>query len=104
MKLLLPQPNHTTRSVAAIFLLLIIWILPVKVYSQQDAGYDEISVTLNVQRLGSVEIAAVIKDGEAYLPVTDLFDFLQVKNSRSASEDSITGFFIHPGSLYIIDA
>jgi hypothetical protein len=99
----LPEPYYLTRTVAATVLLLIIWLLPVKAFAQQDPGYDEISISLNVQRLGNAEIAAVIRGGEAYLPVTELFDFLQVKNSRSASADSITGFYMDPKSAYIID-
>ena len=68
-----------------------------------DDPYDDISVTFNVQRIGSCEIPAIIHGESAYLPIKEVFDFLKIKNSLSSDLDSITGFFINPKSVYIVD-
>ncbi len=66
-------------------------------------GYDETSVFINVQRIGGMEIPAVIKNRQLYLPVTNVFDFLKIKNTPSIELDSITGFFIDQAAVYTID-
>ena len=65
---------------------------------------EEISVTLMVKRLGSTEIPAMIDGRTIYLPVQAVFDFIKIKNTRSATNDSITGYFIDARSPYLIDA
>src|SRR4051812_41455211 len=54
-------------------------------------GYDETSVFINVQRVGGMEMPAVIKNRNVYLPVTNFFDFLKIKNTASIDLDSVTG-------------
>jgi hypothetical protein len=66
-------------------------------------GYDETSVFINVQRIGGVEMPAVIKNRMVYLPVTNVFDFLKIKNTPSLDLDSVTGFFIDPTAVFCID-
>lgn len=68
-----------------------------------EEEYEEILLTLNVQRIGSIEIASMIYKEEAYLPVKDLFDFLRIRNIPSPDFDLIQGFFIEPLSSYVID-
>lgn len=65
--------------------------------------YDEILITLNVPRIGNMEISAVIYEEVAYLPVKELFDFLKIKNTVSADLHSVEGFFIDPKATYLID-
>ncbi len=65
--------------------------------------YDEISVFLEVPRVGGGEISAVIRGEELFLPVTDLFDFLKIRNVPSSGLESISGFFINPEAKYEID-
>lgn len=86
------------RSIVLFFLL----TFPSVANSQIQNDYDEISVTLNVPRIGSWEMPALIKGQSAYLPVKELLDVLQIKNSAS-NADSITGFFINPKAAYLID-
>ena len=64
--------------------------------------YDEISVFVEVPQIGGTEIDAVIKGTELFLPVTDLFDFLKIKNTISQDMESVTGFFITPDATYSI--
>ncbi len=84
-------------------LVLIALIVPFRGYAQQEDAYDEVSVFFNVPRVGGADIPAVIKDEVLYLPVTDVFDFLKIKNTLSPGRDSITGFFLNPESSYLID-
>ena len=73
-----------------------------KIFAQDLPEYDEISVFLEVPLVGGGEIAAVIKDQNLYLPITDLFDFLKIRNVPSAGLESISGFFISPEATYSI--
>ncbi|MEO5995383.1 MAG: hypothetical protein ABIN89_01710 [Chitinophagaceae bacterium] len=77
----------------------------VVVTQERDKEYndDEILITLNVPRIGSVEMMAYIYGEDAYLPVKDLFDFLKISNTLSAGLDSVYGTFINPASTYVVD-
>ena len=68
-----------------------------------SSDYDEMQITLNVPRIGSIEIPAVIYGETAYLPVKDLFDFLKIRNNLASDRRSIQGFFMDPRSIYNID-
>ena len=87
--------------VVGMFLLLSIFSTPV--FSQDEPEYDEISVFLNVPRVGGIELPAVIVDETVFLPVSDFFSFLKIRNIASAEFDSITGFFLNQESSYVID-
>ena len=89
------------RCLIILFLLGLITAVPVK--AQDELPYDETSVYLKIPLLGTSEIDAVIRDGEVYLPVTNLFDLLKIRNVPSADMDLITGFFISPEATYTID-
>lgn len=82
--------------------ILLFILLPTIGFCQQD-NYDEISITLNVQRIGSTEIPALIYEQTAYLPIKEVFDYLKIKNTESMSMDSVEGFFINPKAIYLID-
>lgn len=72
------------------------------VSAQDLSDYDEISVYLEVPGVGGGEISAVIKGEELFLPVTDLFDFLKIKNDPSQDLESVSGFFIDPQATFSI--
>ncbi|SFW76547.1 hypothetical protein SAMN05661012_04373 [Chitinophaga sancti] len=63
----------------------------------------ETSIFLVVQGIGGTEIPALVNGDTAYLSVSDLFDFLKIKNTLSPSGDSLTGFFIQEKDTYLID-
>jgi len=65
--------------------------------------YDEILVYMNVQGVGNVQIPAAIRNESAYLSITDIFGFLKIRNNASAGMDSVSGFFITPQALFVID-
>ncbi len=70
--------------------------------AQQQPGFDEISIFINFPLVGGKEIAAVINGQELFLPVTDLFDFLKIRNVPSPDLETISGFFISPDAKYVI--
>ncbi len=74
-----------------------------KAAAQSNHEYEEVSVNLNVQRIGEIEIAALIRDETAYLPVGDVFDFLHIKNVVSVKMDTVSGSFMNPQAKFIID-
>ncbi len=86
-----------------IFIGFLTFLSGISCFAQEEQAYDEISVFLNVPNVGSGEIDAVIKGNEVYLPVTDLFDFLKIRNIPSPGLETITGFFIDQEASYSID-
>jgi hypothetical protein len=70
--------------------------------SQETQDYNEIAVYLEIPKVGGGEINAVISGEELFLPITDLYDFLKIKNIPSRGLDSITGYFINQQARYII--
>jgi len=84
--------------------LLFCFFLPAMAFSQeQQQDYEEISVTLHIQQLGNVEIPALVKEKEVYLPLNELFDYLKIKNNCSKDFDSVSGFFITQDAGYLIN-
>jgi hypothetical protein len=67
------------------------------------SGYDETSVFINVQRVGGIDMPALIHGSVVYLSIVDVFDFLKIKNTSSPDRDSVTGFFIDPNAAFVID-
>ncbi|MEO5683528.1 MAG: carboxypeptidase-like regulatory domain-containing protein [Chitinophagaceae bacterium] len=65
--------------------------------------YDEILVFMNVQGVGTVQISAAIRNETAWLSITEIFDFVKIRNTASPGLDSIAGFFITPQALFLID-
>jgi hypothetical protein len=71
-------------------------------FAQTDfPDYDELSVEMNIPRLGTYEIPIAIKGEDAFLPVTTLFDILKIKHEIDG--DILSGFIIHPDSTYTIN-
>lgn len=70
-------------------------------YAQENLPkYDELSVEMNVPDLGTIEIPIAIKGQDAYIPVKELFDYLKIKNEKTAN--GVEGFIINPDSTYQI--
>jgi hypothetical protein len=73
------------------------------VHAQEQAEFDEFLIFLDIQRIGSTEIPAVIYQDQAYLPVTDIFSFLKIRVVWSQDFDTISGFFISQEAPYSIE-
>ena len=65
--------------------------------------YDEVLITVNVARIGSIEMPAVVYKEAAYLPVKLLFDYLKIWNTTSSDLRLVEGFFINPATKYSIN-
>ncbi|WP_349318554.1 hypothetical protein [Chitinophaga sp. MM2321] len=63
----------------------------------------ETSVFLVVQGIGGIEVPALVSNDSAFLSITDVFDFLKIRNMLSPSLDSVQGFFITEQAAYVID-
>jgi hypothetical protein len=101
----LESSRHTSATLTGYFTFfaILIFLIPCgRISAQKVPEYDEISVFLDVPRVGGGDISAVIKGQELYLPVTDLFDFLKIRNVPSPGLESISGFFINPEATYTI--
>jgi hypothetical protein len=72
-------------------------------WANDEPAYDEITIYVTMQGVGSVEIPAVIRDEVVYLAVANVFDFLKIRNTLSPGMDSLSGYFIHPQAVYLID-
>mgnify|MGYP001766493289 CR=1 FL=1 len=72
-------------------------------FSQDEVyDFDELSVFLSIPRVGSAEVPAAIKNSEAYLSVTDLFNYLKIKIDYTPGFDEVTGFIVSPDAQYKI--
>lgn len=63
---------------------------------------DQVSINLNVQQLGSIDISSLIVDEHAYLPVKELFDFLRIRNAFSDDFNTVQGSIIDPKATFEI--
>ena len=79
-------------------------MVPGSAVAQQDEPqFDEIIATIKGESIGTAEIPALVIGNKIYLPVTDLFNFLTIKNSLSASGYAISGHIMNPRDVYTIN-
>lgn len=79
-------------------------LLPLGTLGQEVTEYDEISVYFKVQGIGGTEIPAAICGQQAYLSLTDVFNFLKIKNISTSQFNSVEGFIIKEEATYLVDA
>ena len=79
------------------------FLSPLTAAAIDEPAYEEITVYMNSPGLGGTDLDVVIKGKEAYLSITELFEFLKIKNKISANQDSISGFFITQNNNYLIN-
>ncbi len=71
--------------------------------NDEDPKFEETSIMVTLQGIGSTEVPAVIDEETAYLSITDIFNFLKVRNQLSDSRDTVSGFFITEDATFLID-
>jgi hypothetical protein len=74
--------------------------------SESDPGdFEEVLVFVRVQGVGGFDINALYgyETDKLYLPVTDLFNFLKIRNEPAQHFLKVTGFFIDEDKTYEID-
>ena len=94
--------NNSDSTFCSYVILLSALLAPSDIFGQEVSDYDEIPVYLDVPRLGGSDMIAVIKGESLFLPITDLFDFLKIKNTPENDLISVSGFFIHPDAKFFI--
>lgn len=99
-KLQLTLCMHVNLTIYIALISFFILIFPVQLSGQDE--YNEISVYTEVPQMGGTDIAAVISGTDLFLPVTDLFDFLRIRNVPDQNLETISGFFINPDATYTI--
>ncbi len=97
------QSLHYRFAMGVMLVFFALCLLPFVSLAQVDDSYDEISITINVERVGNFDIVSMMHKQLAYLPVKDLFDYLKIKNTLSNNADSVSGFFINPSAPFLID-
>lgn len=81
---------------------LLFFFLTLQLAAQKAEKPEELGLLLNVPRVGSTEVAALVQGDTAYLSLTQLFDYLKIRNKVSADLDTISGYFLTPASSFVI--
>ncbi|MFX1704537.1 hypothetical protein PV783_11315 [Chitinophaga sp. CC14] len=81
-----------------------LFAVPLKAFAiEPEPVFYETSVFVVVQGIGGAEIPAVINNDSAYLSITDIFNFLKIRNTASPHMDSVYGFFINENAPFLVD-
>ena len=88
-------------TVAVIFLLSL--FATTLSFAQEEQEFEEILVFIHVRNVGGTEIPAYLHGQELFLSVTDIFSFLKIQNTPSPGFDTVSGFFLNPRSVFLID-
>lgn len=98
----LSQPKRKFLPSVYIFAAFLFLWPDINTYCQSATDYNFVSVFLEVERLGGKEISVIIEDDEVFLPVADLFDFLDI-STTSSGFGTMEGFIVDEESSYHID-
>ncbi|MFN5983251.1 MAG: hypothetical protein ACK476_08935 [Fluviicola sp.] len=71
--------------------------------SSDELEYEEFTIKLNVDKLGTYEMEAVYFEDALYLPIIDLFRKLEIYLIHSQELDTISGFILSPENTYSLD-
>lgn len=99
----MPKKDACTRFLTGIFFLCFFLMCNNYAHAQENQDYDEITVFLNVPRVGGTELSALIKNEAVFLSIPEIFGFLKIYNTYSPGFDTISGFLINQQSKYMID-
>ncbi|MDI6401908.1 hypothetical protein QLX67_07875, partial [Balneolaceae bacterium ANBcel3] len=64
---------------------------------------DEVFFSFRYRGVGDVVVIAMFEEGQIYLPVTELFEFLGIVYRVDAQQLRVSGHFIEPGREYLMD-
>lgn len=70
---------------------------------EDDPPFYETSVFMVVPGLGGQEVSGVVNNDSVYLSITDVFNFLKIRNNISSGMDSVYGYFINENAPFLID-
>ncbi|MBK5194096.1 MAG: hypothetical protein JJE07_12990, partial [Flavobacteriaceae bacterium] len=101
----IPVGRSLRRGFIVWFLLPFFILLQFNAYAAKSTREcDEVLVLLQVKHIGSIQLPSIICEEEIYLSVTDLFDFLKIRNISARDFSSVQGYFINQEDTFIIDA
>lgn len=63
---------------------------------------EEIAVFLNLPRVGSTEVSALVNERDIYLSVNEVFRFLKIKVDYTPGFDTISGYIVNQQLTYLI--
>jgi hypothetical protein len=72
-------------------------------FAKEPEPVDQVLISLKIEQVGTFDIPALLINEHAYLPVTELFDLLKIRNIPSTDLSTIHGFIIDPNALFEID-
>jgi hypothetical protein len=86
-------------TLSRILYLLLISMIPFSAAAQEQ-DCDEVLVLLKIKYIGEKEILSVICGSEIYLSVSEVLDFIKIKNTPNSNFTSIEGFFINQKNTF----
>ncbi|MGO4819093.1 hypothetical protein ACEN2H_11870 [Flavobacterium sp. W22_SRS_FP1] len=89
-------------KLSRILYLLLISMMPFSAAAQEE-DCDEVLVLLKIKYIGEKEILSVICGSEVYLSVSEVLDFIKIKNTPNSNFTSIEGFFINQKNTFKFD-
>ncbi|MFV8337069.1 hypothetical protein ACNQF7_13430 [Flavobacterium sp. RSP29] len=69
----------------------------------QEQDCDEVLVLLQVKYIGATEISSVICGSKVYLSVSEVLDYIKIRNIPNSNFTTIEGFFINQNNTFKID-
>jgi hypothetical protein len=69
----------------------------------QEENCDEVLVLLQVKYIGGREISSVICGSDVYLSVSEVLDFIKIRNTPNSNFTVIDGFFINQKNIFKFD-
>ena len=69
----------------------------------QEEDCDEVLVLLQIKHIGATEISSVICGSKVYLSVSEVLDYIKIRNIPNSNFTSIEGFFINQNNTFKID-
>ena len=97
------QPANSRRALRLLLCMLLACWCQIVTAEEPEPVLYETSVFLVVQGIGGIEVPALVSNDSAFLSITDVFDFLKIRNTLTPSMDSVHGFFITEQATYVID-
>lgn len=85
----------------------LIWIcmmgLSHTLHAQETKEAEPVVLGLYVRELGGTEVKSLVRGGEVWLSVQDVFDFLKIRYTQHPGTNVLTGFLVNENRKYLID-
>ncbi|MRG48142.1 hypothetical protein GFS24_23685 [Chitinophaga sp. SYP-B3965] len=92
----------SVRVQYVVLLLTVFFTLPA-LARQKEPEYTETSIFLTVEGIGGTEVSAIVYHETGYLSITEVFNYLRIRNQLSKNSDVVSGSFISEQAIFSID-